>query len=111
MGMIGLVVALAVSGLGCLLVLLAAVGLLRMPDVYMRMQVASKASTLGAALVLVGAAVGLGDGPAAVRTVVAIVFLCITTPVAAHLLGRAAVRTGVTFSNETQPLDLPDEHK
>lgn len=109
MAVLGLILALCVAGLGCVLVLLASVGLLRMPDVYMRMQVASKASTLGAALVLIGAAMGLGDGPAVVRTVVAVVFLCITMPVAAHLLGRAAVRTGVTFSGETTPLDLPPD--
>lgn len=101
--------AMVLASLGCLLILLASVGLLRMPDVYMRMQVASKASTLGTAFVLAGAALGLGDPPAAVRAVVAILFLCITTPVAAHLLGRAAVRTGVAFSNETQPIELPPD--
>ncbi|MEM1109621.1 MAG: monovalent cation/H(+) antiporter subunit G [Planctomycetota bacterium] len=102
MEMVWLISALALAGLGTLLILLAAVGVLRMPDVYMRMQVASKASTLGAALVLVGAAVGLGDSPAAVRAAVAIVFLCITTPVGAHLLGRSAARKGVPFSEETR---------
>ncbi|MEL7089264.1 MAG: monovalent cation/H(+) antiporter subunit G [Planctomycetota bacterium] len=104
-----IVAAMVLVSLGCLLILLAAVGLLRMPDVYMRMQVASKASTLGAAMVVGGAALGLGDPPAVVRAVVAIVFLCITTPVAAHLLGRAAARTGVAFSGETEPLDLPNK--
>ncbi|MEM9882909.1 MAG: monovalent cation/H(+) antiporter subunit G [Planctomycetota bacterium] len=104
-----LVAVLAAAGAGCLLVLLAAVGLLRMPDAYMRMQVASKASTLGAALALGGAALGLGDGPAVVRAAVAIAFLCITMPVAAHLLGRAAARTGVPFSHETTPLELPPD--
>jgi multicomponent Na+:H+ antiporter subunit G len=102
-----LVVAVALAGAGCLLILLASIGLLRMPDAYMRMQVASKASTLGAALVVGGAAAGLTDGPAGVRAAVAILFLCITMPVAAHLLGRAAVRTGVPFSDETEPLELP----
>ncbi|MEO1237555.1 MAG: monovalent cation/H(+) antiporter subunit G [Planctomycetota bacterium] len=87
--------------------LLAAVGLLRMPDAYMRMQAASKASTLGTALVVASAAAGLGDGPAVVRAAVAILFLCITMPVAAHLLGRAAARTGVPFSGETRPVEFP----
>ncbi|MEM8738770.1 MAG: monovalent cation/H(+) antiporter subunit G [Planctomycetota bacterium] len=109
MAAVWLITALVLAGLGCLLVLLASVGLLRMPDVYMRMQVASKASTLGAALVVGGAAVGLGDGPAVVRAAVAVLFLCVTMPVAAHLLGRAAARTGVPFSRETQPLELPEE--
>jgi len=102
-----LVVVLLLAGLGCLLLLLASVGLVRMPDVYMRMQVASKASTLGAALVLGGAALGLDDLPATARAVVTIVFLCITTPLAAHLLARAAAHTGVPFSDETTPLELP----
>ena len=86
----------------------AAVGVLRMPDAYTRMQVASKASTLGAALVLAGGAMGLGDPPAVVRTVVAVVFLALTMPVAAHLLGRAAARTGVPFSDETKTIELPE---
>ena len=104
-----LILALAVAGVGCLLVLLASVGLLRMPDAYTRMQAASKASTLGAALVLLGGgAMGLGDPPAVVRTVVAVFFLCLTMPVAAHLLGRAAARTGVPFSDETKSVELPD---
>ncbi|MEM7625370.1 MAG: monovalent cation/H(+) antiporter subunit G [Planctomycetota bacterium] len=107
--LVWMIAAMVVAGLGCLLVLLGAVGLLRMPDVYMRMQAASKASALGAAMVLGGAAMGLGDPPAVVRTVVAIVFLCITMPVAAHVLGRAALRTGVTFSDETDPVDLPPD--
>jgi multicomponent Na+:H+ antiporter subunit G len=109
MGQVGLIAALVLAGLGCLLVLLAAVGLLRMPDAYMRMQVASKASTLGSALVLGGAAWGLGDPPAVVRAVVAVLFLALTTPVAAHLLGRAAARTGVPFSEETEPLEMPPD--
>ena len=73
-----------------------------------RMQAASKAATLGAALVLAGGAMGLGDPPAIVRTVVAVVFLALTMPVAAHLLGRAAARTGVPFSDETKSIELPD---
>ncbi|MEM9915432.1 MAG: monovalent cation/H(+) antiporter subunit G [Planctomycetota bacterium] len=104
-----LILALTTGGLGCLLVLLASVGLLRMPDAYTRMQAASKASKLGAALVLAGGAMGLGDPPAIVRTVVAVVFLALTMPVAAHLLGRAAARTGVPFSDETKSIELPDQ--
>ncbi|NBC11168.1 MAG: Na+/H+ antiporter subunit G [Planctomycetes bacterium] len=95
------------AGLGCLLLLLAAVGLVRMPDLYMRMQVASKASTLGAALVLGAAAIGLDDLPATTRAVMTLVFLCITTPLAAHLLARVAAQTGVPFSRETTPVELP----
>ncbi len=102
--LIGLIV---LAVLGCLLLLLAAVGLVRMPDLYMRMQVASKASTLGAALVLAAAAIGLDDLPATTRAVMTLVFLCITTPLAAHLLARAAAQTGVPFSRETTPLELP----
>jgi len=102
-----LMVVCVLAGLGCLLLLLAAVGLVRMPDLYMRMQVASKASTLGAALVLAAAAVGLDDLSATTRAVVTLVFLCITTPLAAHLLARAAAQTGVPFSRETTPVELP----
>ena len=72
----------------------AALGVLRMPDLYTRMHAATKAGTLGAGLLLVGAAFVLGDPWVTVRAVLTVAFLALTVPVASHLVARAAYRTG-----------------
>ena len=77
--------------LGAGWVLLAAVGVLRFDDVYARMHAATKATTLGLLLVLGGAATQLaGEDAAKLALVGVLVFL--TTPVGAHLVGRAVHR-------------------
>ena len=73
----------------------AGLGLVRMPDVYIRMHAATKAGTLGAGLILGAAAVHGADTGMAVRAIAAILFLLTTAPVAAHLIGRAAYVGGV----------------
>jgi multicomponent Na+:H+ antiporter subunit G len=80
---------------GSLVVLLGAVGLYRMPDVYHRMQASAKASSLGAALLLLAVALHFGQTQVTLRAVAGIVFIFITVPVAAHLLARAAHRIRV----------------
>jgi multicomponent Na+:H+ antiporter subunit G len=81
--------------LGAGFMLLSAVGVLRMPDVYMRLQVASKASSLGAGLLMFGVAVHFDDLGVLVRALLVVAFIFLTTPVSAHLIGRAAYMTGV----------------
>jgi len=74
---------------------IAGLGLVRMPDVYIRMHAATKAGTLGAGLILAAVAVHFADVGVAIRALAAVAFLLITAPVAAHMIGRAAYRTGV----------------
>ena len=69
---------------------LAAVGLLRFPDVYSRMHAASKAGTVGSGLILIGFAIHARDSGSSARAILALLFLVMTAPVAAHLLARAA---------------------
>ena len=75
--------------------LAAALGVLRLPDVLIRMHASTKAGTLGCGLILVAVAVHFGDTGIVARAVAAVVFLLLTAPVAAHMIGRAAYRTGV----------------
>ena len=75
---------------GAWFALLAAVGLLRMPDVFTRMQASTKASTLGLGCLLLGAALQLGDFASFIRVISIGAFLLLTTPVAAHVIARAA---------------------
>lgn len=70
--------------------LLAAVGLLRMPDVFTRMQASTKASTLGLGCLLFGAALQMGDFASLIRLVSIGAFVLLTTPVAAHVIAKAS---------------------
>ncbi len=70
--------------------LLAAVGVLRMPDVFTRMQASTKASTLGLGCLLIGAALQMGDFASFIRVVSIGGFLLLTTPVAGHVIARAS---------------------
>lgn len=80
--------------LGAFLMLLAAVGLVRMPDIFLRMSAATKASTLGAGFLLLGAALYFEDLGTTSRAIATIFFLFITAPVAAHRIARAAYFDG-----------------
>ncbi len=82
--------------IGALFSLLAAIGILRLPDLYTRMHAASKAGTMGSGLMLIAIAVIAFDGPVILRALVGVVFLLLTTPVSAHLLARAAYMVGYT---------------
>ena len=75
--------------------LAAGLGVLRLPDVLIRMHASTKAGTLGCGLILVAVAVHFGEIGIVARAMAAIVFLLLTAPVAAHMIGRAAYRTGV----------------
>jgi multicomponent Na+:H+ antiporter subunit G len=80
---------------GSAFALLAALGLLRMPDVFTRMQASTKASTLGLACLLIGAALELGDFASFIRVASIGAFVFLTTPVSAHVIARASYVAGV----------------
>lgn len=81
--------------LGGFFIAVSAIGVLRLPDVFMRMHAATKAGTLGAGLVLIAAALLFGTLSVTVKAVVVFLFLLFTAPVGAHVLGRAAYYDGV----------------
>ncbi|MEM7527990.1 MAG: monovalent cation/H(+) antiporter subunit G [Pseudomonadota bacterium] len=98
---VGEIVASAILLIGAGFALIAGIGLLRMQDVFMRMHASTKAGTLGVGLIMLGAAIGFDDGWAAARSVGAFVFLLLTAPVAAHMIGRAAYLAGTPLSPRT----------
>lgn len=69
---------------------LGAVGMVRMPDLFTRMQAATKAGTLGAGFIMAAAAVHFGETGVIVRCILVIAFLLLTAPIAAHVIARAA---------------------
>jgi multicomponent Na+:H+ antiporter subunit G len=74
--------------------LIAAVGLLRLPDVYSRMHAASKAGTLGSGAMLIALAIASEDLPTTTRAIAGVVFFLLTAPISAHLLAKAAYAVG-----------------
>lgn len=86
---------------GSAFALLAALGVLRMPDVFTRMQASTKASTLGLGCLLTGAALQLGDFASLIRVVSIGAFVLLTTPVAAHVIARAAYHADVPLWDGT----------
>lgn len=81
--------------LGAVFMLLAAIGLVRMPDVFMRMHSSTKSATLGVGLIMLGVVVHFNDFTIGVRALSVVVFMFSTAPVAAHMIGRAAYLSGV----------------
>jgi multicomponent Na+:H+ antiporter subunit G len=80
---------------GATFILLAAVGVLRMPDVFTRMQAATKAASLGAGCMLLGVAVFFAQLDVTMRALLIIAFVFLTAPVSAHMVARAAYAAGV----------------
>jgi multicomponent Na+:H+ antiporter subunit G len=87
---------------GATLGLLAAVGVLRMPDVFTRMQASTKAATLGLGCLLAGLAIQLPEVSVVIRAGSIGAFVMLTTPVAAHVIARAAFLTGVPLWKGTR---------
>ncbi|MDK9762486.1 monovalent cation/H(+) antiporter subunit G [Vibrio sp. D420a] len=80
--------------LGTLFTLIASLGILRMPDLYTRMHAATKAGTVGLASLLLAVAIAIPDITVISRVIGTMLFICITAPVAAHLLGKATQESG-----------------
>ncbi len=95
---------------GGLFTLVAALGVLRLPDVLIRMHASTKAGTLGCGLLLVAVAIYFGEGAITARAIAAIVFLVLTAPVAAHMIGRAAYKTGVPLWKGTLVDEMKDAY-
>jgi multicomponent Na+:H+ antiporter subunit G len=102
--------------LGSAFVFLSAVGLVRMPDLFSRMQAATKASTLGIGLILLGVAIYFSNLAVTTRAFLVVAFVFMTAPVAAHMIGRAAYFLGVplwegTITDELRARYDPQTHR
>jgi multicomponent Na+:H+ antiporter subunit G len=76
--------------IGAIFILLSGIGLIRMPDLYTRMSATTKASTLGVGCVVLGTVLYFGEIGLISRGIIIILFITLTAPVAAHMIGRAA---------------------
>jgi multicomponent Na+:H+ antiporter subunit G len=108
-------VALLLLLLGAVFMLLAAIGMVRMPDVLTRLHSSTKSGTLGVGLIMLGVALFFGDFAIGVRALAIVIFMFSTTPVSAHMIARAAYLSGVplwegTLSDELHGRYDPETH-
>lgn len=96
--------------LGSFFILLSAIGIIKMPDLFTRMSATTKASTLGIGLVLIGTSFFWGDVGIVVRSIAIIIFLLLTAPVAAHIIGRAAYFDKVPLWEKTHIDELKGKY-
>ena len=89
---------------------LAALGLVRMPDLFMRMSAATKGATFGVGAALLAAALYFADLAISIQAIATVAFVLLTAPVAAHMIGRAAYFDGVPLWGKTQVDELCDQY-
>ena len=88
-----------VTGIGTIFLFLGSLGILRMPDVYNRLQAGTKCTTLGAFLTIIG--VGIMQPNWLPKTLVIALFILITNPISNHALGRASRKSGVSLCDRS----------
>lgn len=96
---------------GALFVLLASIGLVRMPDTYLRISVTTKAAKLGIGLILISAVLYFNEASVTSRVLAIILFIILTAPVGAHLIGRASYFIGVKMWHKSVIDELEGKYK
>lgn len=101
---------------GAAFMVLAAIGVLRLPDLPTRMHATTKAGALGAMMTMGGVAFYFGESAVVARAVAIVIFILLTAPIAAHVIGRAGYFTGTklwagTIKDELQERYDPETHK
>lgn len=101
---------------GAIFMLLAALGVLRLPDLLTRMHATTKAATLGASLIMLAVALHFPQVAVVARALGVILFIMVTAPVAAHVIGRAGYFVGSrlwdgTVKDELRPNYDPLTHE
>ncbi len=88
-------------GIGVIYNLLACMGLVRMPDIYSRLQTATKAVTVGSSCIMIGVVIYMGAGSIAAKALLCMLFVLLTNPVSAHVIARAAHSSGIRVERVT----------
>lgn len=99
-----------VTLIGSILLFLGALGILRMPDVYNRMQAGTKATTLGTIFFLIGIVIGHYQCGCLGKIIILILFVIFTNPISSNALARAAHFTGVKLTRKSVKDDLEKDN-
>lgn len=98
----------AFVGFGALMFAAAGVGLVRFPTTYSRLHAWSKAASLGLMCLVLGAALRLDEWSHAAALVIVGIFQVASAPVSAHVVARAAYRSGRPLSSDGEVDELAD---
>ena len=93
------VIGIIITAIGTIFLFLGSLGLLRLPDVYNRLQAGTKCTTLGAFLTIIG--VGIMQPDWLPKTLVIALFILITNPISNHALGRASRKSGISLCDRS----------
>lgn len=94
--------------LGAIFILIAGIGIYRMPDFYTRLSVTVKAGTIGVGCILAAVSIYFADFPATTKVFAIIFFIFITSPVAAFMISKTAYITGVKLWDKSVYDELKD---
>ncbi len=100
-----------ISLIGAVFLFLGALGVLRMPDLYNRMQAGTKATTLGSILFLLGLGMGYYHQVCICKIIILILFIIFTNPISSHALARAGHYIGIRLTKKSVLDALHDEEK
>lgn len=92
---------------GIFFIAVAAIGLIRMPDVYNRLHASSKALTFGVLGILIST-IGLGGPELSIRSIMTGLFILLTAPIATTVIARAAYRRNVPLAPQSILDEMPD---
>jgi multicomponent Na+:H+ antiporter subunit G len=95
---------------GALFAFLAAVGLVRLPDFFSRMQASTKAQTLGLMCILLGLAIHFQDLGVTTRALLVLLFVFVTSPIAAHMIARAAYLLRIPIWEGTKVDEMAEKY-
>lgn len=96
--------------IGALFMLIAAVGLVRLPDLFTRMHAITKAGTVGVGFMMFALIAFLPEASVVTQALGVMLFVALTAPVSAHMISRAAYLTGVNLWQGTFVDELHEEH-
>ena len=97
--------------IGTLFILVGALGMIRMPDTFLRMSASTKSTVLGSGFVLIGVIIFFGDIGVTGRALAIFAFILATAPVSAHMIGRASYSDGVELWEGTVVDDLRGKYE
>ena len=74
---------------GSVFILISAIGLVRFKDLFSRMHATTKATSFGILLLLIGIIIFFGSWTVSIKSVLVIIFIYITAPLAAHAIAKS----------------------
>jgi len=93
------IVGIIITGIGAVFLFLGSLGIVRLPDVYNRLQAGTKCTTFGFFFTVIG--VGIMEPAWFWKTLVIAMFVFLTNPISNHALGRAARKSGVPLCDRS----------